>query len=264
MDLLPRKLRHLLPVGSENRQPFARVPDGEQAFDSRASGFHEVQSGRVLGRGRVGEPGAVAHFEVCQLLQRVQADAGILNRQRGAKVADGSRQVVQLGARPAQCLAQIGAVEGRIGGDPLDRGHPFGVAVAFLVARGFETGADHVEVCQRVAVMHVGLVGPWRAGILAEAVALVAVGLVGAPGVAQAVRLVGGAPRHEYGMAEALAGKHFVIEGAGKGGGGIVVHHPARGDHRLAAHLDQLPGQPGGQRAPARAHRPPCCRDGSS
>ena len=108
------------------------------------------------------------------------------------------------------------------------------------------------QVGQQVAVVVVVGRLPRAALGVRKAVAVVAMRLVGAPGVRRRELQVRRFARQAHGVAEVFAAQHGVIKAVREDAGRLVVDAPAGRDDRLRAHFNEGRGQAGGQFRPRR------------
>ena len=108
------------------------------------------------------------------------------------------------------------------------------------------------QVGQQVAVVVVVGRLPRAALGVRKAVAVVAMRLVGAPGVRRRELQVRRFARQAHGVAEVFAAQHGVIKAVREDAGRLVVDAPAGRDHRLRTHFNKGGGQAGGQFRPWR------------
>ena len=124
---------------------------------------------------------------------------------------------------------------------------------ADLAAAGLPVGelqgqAALLEPVDQLVGRQQGLLVAGFGGLGAQREGGVAVGLVGAPGVAVGVALAGDAAGDVDGVAEVGSGDgHLLEEGFGEGLAGVVADFPAGGDDAAHAHLDELAGQAVGE-----------------
>ena len=108
------------------------------------------------------------------------------------------------------------------------------------------------QVGQQVAVVVVVGRVPGPALGIRKAVAVVAICLVGAPGVRGRELQIRRLARQAHGVAEVFAAQHGVIKAVREDAGRLVVDAPAGRDDRLRAHFNEGRGQAGGQFRPRR------------
>ena len=108
------------------------------------------------------------------------------------------------------------------------------------------------QVGQQVAVVVVVGRLPRAALGVRKAVAVVAMRLVGAPGVRRRELQVRRFARQAHGVAEVFAAQHGVIKAVREDAGRLVADAPAGRDDCLRAHFNEGRGQAGGQFRPRR------------
>ena len=85
-----------------------------------------------------------------------------------------------------------------------------------------------------------GFSGAMVRSVRLQPIAGVAVGLIGAPGIAARMLIECGLACREDGFAKGFTAGELVEESAGEGAGRIVVDRPAGGHDAAHAHLDEL------------------------
>jgi len=166
--------------------------------------------------------------------------------------AQGVVQSTQAGPRGGHVFADVGAAEEARAHGFLDAAQlfPDGRAARRIGAR--QARVQGFQVGQQMAVVVVVGRLPGAALRVREAVMVVAIRLVGAPGVRGGELHVRGLARQAHGVAEIFAAQHGVIKAVREDAGRLVVDAPAGRDHRLRAHFDEGRGQAGGQLGPGR------------
>ncbi|MNK54146.1 hypothetical protein D3C87_731250 [compost metagenome] len=226
--------------------------------------LQQLASLRHIGHGRHLDAGtrieaaqgrALAYFQFRPVRQRAQAHLAVGRAVRRPVMFDGAQGVLQTteaGARGGHVFADVGAAEEA-------RAHGFlDAAQLFLDGRAAprigagQTRVQGFQVGQQMAVVVVVGRLPGPALGVRKAVAVVAIRLVGAPGVRRGELQVCRFARQAHGVAEIFAAQHGVIKAVRKDAGGLVVDAPAGRDHGLRAHFNEGRGQAGGQFRPWR------------